>query len=186
MRAIVSLPLVLVLAAGLAACDDFGSGPDKGPKSLEEAKAEAQQMERPEPGQYTQTTRFTKFEVPGAPKEMAARMKGMMEGKGETASYCLTKEDSEKGFEEMFRKVGEGECKYERFDASANAIDAILVCDTGQGGSARLTMNGTVSKTGSTVKVDVEQKNAKKPMGNATIAMEVSSKRTGECVADKS
>ena len=114
---------------------------------------------------------------------MVARIKQMMEGKGETNTYCLTKADSEKGFEEMFKKVGEGECKYDRFDASANAIDAIMVCETGQGGTARLAMNGSVSKTGSTIKVDVTQKNEKVPMGNATIAMQVSSKRLGDCPA---
>ncbi len=163
----------------LAACDSA----DKGPKTLDEAKAEAQQMERPEPGQYSQTTKFTRFDVPGAPPEMAAQIKGMMNAKGETSTYCLSKEDSEKGFEEMFKKVGDGECKYERFDASSSTIDAVLVCETGPGGSARLAMNGTLSKTGSTVKVDVQQKNDKSPMGNANLAMEVSSRRSGDCPA---
>lgn len=175
-------PIILTSALAclaLAACD----GADKGPKTLDQAKAEAQQMERPEPGQYSQTTKFTKFDVPGAPPAMAEQIKGMMQDKGETTTYCLSKEDSEKGFEEMFKKVGEGECKYERFDASASTIDAVLVCDTGQGSNARLAMSGTVSKTGSNVKVDVEQKNSKTPMGNANLAMEVSSKRIGDCPA---
>lgn len=161
----------------LSACDNA----DKGPKTLDQAKAEARQMDRPEPGQYSQTTKFTKFDVPGAPPEMAAQIKAMMEAKGQTATYCLTKEDSEKGFEEMFKKVGNGECKYERFDATSSTIDAVLVCSTGPGGSARLAMNGTVSKTGSNVKVDVQQKNDTTPMGNANLAMEVSSKRIGDC-----
>jgi len=163
----------------LAACDSA----DKGPKTLDQAKAEAKQMERPEPGQYSQTTKFTKFDVPGAPPAMAEQIKGMMQDKGETTTYCLSKADSEKGFEEMFKKVGEGECKYERFDATSSSIDAVLVCETGPGGSARLAMNGTVSKTGSDVKVDVQQKNDKSPMGNANLAMEVSSKRIGDCPA---
>ena len=171
----------LVFAMALAGCDSA----DKGPKTLDQAKAEARQMERPEPGEYRQTTKFTKFEVPGAPPAMVEQIKSMMTAKGETSTYCLSKEDSEKGFEEMFKKVGEGECKYERFDASANSIDAILVCDTAPGATARLTMNGTVSKSGSNVKVDVQQKGDKSPMANATIAMEVKSERVGDCPGSK-
>jgi Protein of unknown function (DUF3617) len=178
MRPVTPLLMVLTLV-GLAACDSA----DKGPKSLDQAKAEAKRLERPEPGYYQQSMKFTKFEVPGAPKEVVDQIKGMMQGAGESTNYCLTKEDSEKGFEEMFKKVGEGDCKYERFDASASTIDAILVCTNPKGGTARLAMNGTVSKTGSAVKVDVQQKDDKTPMGNANIAMEVSSKRIGDCPA---
>ena len=177
MRSMLAVPLAMTAALVLAGCDRA----DKGPKSLDEAKAEARQLDRPEPGQYEQTTKFTKFEVPGAPKEMVEQLKGMIQGQGQTAKYCLTKEDSEKGFEGMFKKVGQGECKYDRFDATSSTIDAIMVCDTGDGGSARLAMNGTVSKTGSAVKVNVQQKNDKTPMGNADISMEVSSKRLGDC-----
>ena len=164
----------------LGACDSA----DKGPKTMEQAKAEAAQMERPEPGQYKQTTKITKFEVPGAPKEMVAQIRAMMEGQGGNLTYCLSKADTDKGFEEMFRKGAQGDCKYERFDASENTIDAIMACDSGDGGTARMTMNGTVSSTGSQVNVQVAQKNAKSPMGNADIAMELTTTRVGECPAD--
>jgi hypothetical protein len=178
-RSTAATAAALLLAAGLAACDKA----DKGPKTLDQAKAEARQMQRPEPGQYKQITRITKFEVPGAPKEMVARIKAMMEGQGGNLTYCLTKADSDKGFEEMFKKVGEGECKYDRFDASASTIDAILVCDSGQGGTARMAMTGTVGKTGSQVTVDVDQKNARTPMGNAKIVMDLKTERLGDCPA---
>ncbi|MCA1661444.1 MAG: DUF3617 domain-containing protein, partial [Novosphingobium sp.] len=70
-------PLALFAAlAGLTACD----GADKGPKTMEEAKQEAAQMERPEPGQYKQSTKITRFDVPGAPKEMVEQIRKMMEG----------------------------------------------------------------------------------------------------------
>ena len=179
MRVAVSIAIVLALVGALAACDK----PDKGPKSMEQAKQEASQLKRPDPGQYKQTTRITKFEVPGAPPEMVAQIRTMMEGQGGNLTYCLSKADTEKGFEEMFRKGTQGDCKYERFDASANTVDAIMVCNSGEGGSARMTMNGTVSATGSKVTVNVEQKNDKSPMGNADIAMELDTQRIGDCPA---
>jgi hypothetical protein len=178
MRTLVLLSGAAALLA-LAACDK----PDKGPKTLDQAKAEARQMERPDPGQYRQTTKITRFDVPGAPKAMVDRIRTMMEGQGGNLTYCLTQADSDKGFEEMFKKGREGECTYERFDATANTIDAIMVCKSGPGGTARMTMTGTVGKTGSKVKVDVDQKNAKTPMGNAQIGMELETRRLGDCPA---
>ena len=174
-----SLILATAAVLALSACDK----PDKGPKSMEQAKAEAAQLERPDPGQYRQTTRITKFEVPGAPPEMVAQIRKMMEGQGSNLEYCLSKADTEKGFAEMFKKGAQGDCTYDRFDASANTIDAVMTCKAGEGGSARMTMNGTVSSTGSKVKVNVEQKNDKSPMGNANIAMELETNRIGDCPA---
>ena len=174
-----SLILAAVAILALAACDK----PDKGPKSMEQAKAEAAQLERPDPGQYKQTTRITKFEVPGAPPEMVAQIRKMMEGQGGNLEYCLSKAETEKGFAEMFKKGAQGDCTYDRFDASANTIDAVMTCKAGEGGSARMAMNGTVSSTGSKVTVNVEQKNDKSPMGNANIAMELETRRIGDCPA---
>ena len=171
---------VLLLATAilaLSACDKA----DKGPKSMEQAKKEAAQLQRPDPGQYKQTTKITKFEVPGAPPEMVAQIRKMMEGQGGNLEYCLSKADTEKGFAEMFKKGTQGDCTYDRFDASANTIDAIMTCKAGEGGTAKMTMNGTVSSTGSKVNVNVEQKNEKSPMGNANIAMELETKRIGDC-----
>ena len=179
MRSIMLLCATGLLALSLSACNKA----DKGPKSMEQAKQEAAQLQRPDPGQYQQTTRITKFEVPGAPPQMVEQIRKMMEGQGGKISYCLTKADTEKGFAEMFKKGAQGDCTYDRFNASANTIDAIMSCKAGQGGLAKMTMNGTVSSTGSHVKVNVEQKNDKSPMGNANIAMELETKRIGDCPA---
>ena len=156
---------------------------DTGPKTMEQAKQEAANLERPEPGQYRQVTKITKFEVPGAPPQMVEQIKKMMEGQNNNVTYCLTKEESDKGFEEMFRKGKEGNCKYDRFNASKSTLDAIMVCDTGQGSQARMTLNGTISATGSKVNVNVEQKGSKAQMGNANIAMQMETNRIGECPA---
>ena len=151
MRTLVLLSGAAALLA-LAACDK----PDKGPKTLDQAKAEARQMERPDPGEYRQTTKITRFDVPGAPKAMVDRIRTMMEGQGGNLTYCLTQADSDKGFEEMFKKVGQGECKYDRFDATANTIDALLVCQSGQGGTARMAGPGTGASTVSRGTGDVD------------------------------
>ena len=66
LRSATCLAVLAVLPLALTACDSA----DKGPKTLEQAKKEAAKLDRPEPGQYRQSTKITKFDVPGAPPEM--------------------------------------------------------------------------------------------------------------------
>ena len=92
---------------------------------------------------------ITKFEVPGAPAEMAAQMKKTM-GEAQTTTFCLTKEMSDKGFEEMFRELGkDGECKYQRFDVSGGKLDALLQCESKAEGKGAVALSGNVGSTGS-------------------------------------
>jgi hypothetical protein len=170
---------VALAALALAGCNQA----DKGPKTMEEAQKEAAKLERPQPGQYTQTMKVTKFEVPNAPPEMAKQMKAAM-GQAQTTSFCLTKEMSQKGFEEMFREIGkDGECKYQRFDVSGGKLDALLQCESKAEGKGTITMAGTVGSQGSDVTVEIDTVNPASPMGSSTIGMQMVSKRTGDCPA---
>ena len=173
--------LVTAAALALAGCKKA----DTGPKTMDEAKEEAANLERPEPGQYRQVTRITKFEVPGAPPQVVEQIRKMMESQNNNVTYCLTKEESDKGFEEMFKKGREGNCSYDRFNASANTIDAVMRCDTGKGSKAKMTLAGTISATGSKVNVNVEQQSSQGAMGNANIAMAMETQRIGDCPAGK-
>lgn len=175
---------VVALAFGalvLAGCNQA----DKGPKTMEEAQKEAAKLERPKPGQYTQTMKVTKFEMPGAPPEMAAQMKATL-GQAQATDFCLTQEMSDKGFEEMFREIGKGgECKYQRFDVSGGKLDALLECESKTEGKGTIKMAGTVGSEGSDVTVEIDTKNPASPMGNTLIGMQMVSKRTGDCPAQK-
>ncbi len=150
---------------------------------MEEAQKEAAKLDRPDPGQYTQTMKVTKFEVPSAPPEMAKQMKAAM-SEAQTTTFCLTKEMSDKGFEEMFNKLGKGgECKYQRFAVSGGKLDALLECQSKTEGKGTITIAGTVGSQGSDVKVEIDTVNPASPMGNSTIGMQMVSKRTGDCPA---
>jgi len=171
----------LVAVGALAGCNQA----DKGPKTMEEARKEAAKLERPEPGQYTQTMKVTKFEVPNAPPEMAKQMQAAM-GEAQTTTFCLTKEMSDKGFQQMFNELGkDGECKYERFNVAGGRLDALLQCESKAEGKGTITMTGTVGSQGSDVSVEIKTVNPASPMGNSTIAMQMVSKRTGDCPAQK-
>jgi hypothetical protein len=164
-------------ALALAACNQA----DKGPKTMEEAQKEAAKLERPEPGQYTQTMKITKFEVPNAPPEMAKQMQASL-GEAQTTTFCLTEEMSKQGFQEMFNELGkDGECKYERFAVSGGKLDALLQCESKAEGKGTITIAGTVGSQGSDVTVAIQTVNPASPMGNSTIGMNMVSKRTGNC-----
>jgi predicted small lipoprotein YifL len=176
------LTAAAVLAvATLAGCDRS----DKGPKSMEQAKEEAAKLERPKPGLYKQSMTITKFEIPGAPPEMAAQIQAAMT-KAQESNFCMTAEMANQGFRDMFDKVGkDGECKYERFDVSGGALDALLHCENATQGKGTITMTGKVGEEGSDVNVAVEQVGGQAPMANAKIAMHLVSQRIGECTGSE-
>lgn len=181
-------PLLLAAAAAalsLSACGKSGEQADGGPKTMEQAKEAAAKLDRPKPGQYKQTMRITKFEVPGAPPQMAEQMKAAM-GQAQENTFCLTEEMASQGFREMFDKVGDkNECKYDRFDVSGGRLDAVLQCENAHEGKGQITMAGTVGETGSDVTVSIDQTGGQAPMANTKIAMHLVSERIGDCPAAK-
>lgn len=178
-------PIFFAATAALAVLSLSACGKsDSGPKTMDQAKEEAAKLERPKPGLYMQSMTVSKFEIPGAPPEMAEAMKGAM-SKAQEHQFCLTAEMAEKGYRDMFDKVGgQGECKYDRFDVSGGKIDAVLQCANANEGKGTITMAGTVSEEGSDVTVSVVQQGGKAPMANAKIAMHLVSKRIGDCPGD--
>src|SRR5262245_278934 len=122
MRSTIVLPLVaaLALTGALAGC-----GRDDKPKSEEEVKDAMANMAKPKPGLYRSTAKLVSFEVPGMPPQQADRMKEMF-SQSQGRNFCLTKAEADKGYEEMTKKLAEGKCTYDRFDARGNTIDAKL------------------------------------------------------------
>lgn len=158
---------------------------DTGPKTMDQAKEEAAKLERPKPGLYSQSMTISKFEIPGAPPEVAEAMRGAM-AKAQEHQICLTSEMTEQGYREMFDKVGgKGECKYDRFDVSGGRLDAVLKCANAAEGQATITLSGTVSEEGSDVNVAMDQQGGQAPMANTKIAMHLVTKRIGDCSAAK-
>lgn len=168
------------LLAGCGGKDDAGA-----PKSQEEVKQEAAQLERPEPGEYRQVIEITKLEVPGMPAQAAQQMKAAMQSAKET-TFCLTPADAEKGFRDMFKDIGRGkECSYSTFDVSGGRITAQMDCKAEPGsaeqGSMTMKLAGTVTSQGSDVTVDMDMKGQPAPMPSMTMAMHLTTKRLGEC-----
>lgn len=175
MRSIIVLPLAAA-AAFLSACDSGDA-----PKSQEEVSREAANLERPTPGLYRSTSRIVSFEVPGIPPAQAEKMKAMFSTSDGGREFCLTKAEAEKGFEEMTRKLAEGNCTYNRFKVSGGNLDARLTCETGKDMRSLIEMKGTMSGEGSRMTMAVDQSTPGVPGGNIKMVAEVTSQRIGDC-----
>ena len=176
MRSIIVLPLAAL--AFLTACDS-GSAP----KTAEEVKQEVASMDRPRPGLYRTTSKVVDFQVPGMAPAQAEKMKAMFSATGKGREFCLTREEADKGWEEATKKLAEGNCRYDRFEAAGGRLDAKLVCETGQGMTSTMEMKGTMTSESSQMAMTIDQSAPGLPGGSGNIRMvaEVSSERVGDC-----
>lgn len=171
--------LPLFAAFALVGCGDSASDQ---PKTVAEVVKEAAKMDQPEPGLYRSSIKLLEYATPGLPPQEADRMKQMMEGHpGEAREFCLTPEDAKGGFEEMFKKTQQGKCSFEKFDASANTIDAKMTCETSPGMKSTIAMKGSISAKSSRMEMEMDQANPGVPGGKVHMKMQVANERIGDC-----
>ena len=174
-RLTIALPLLAAIA--LAGCN---KDPD-GPKTAEQVKKEASQLVKPQPGQYRTTMKVTNFAIPGMPAEQAAQMKGMFSASGKSSEFCLSPAEADKGFEEFSKRMAQGKCSFDQFNATAGSLDARMTCQTGKGMTGKYEMHGTFSTTGSQMAMKVNQTAAGTPGGGMRMEAEVTNERIGDC-----
>lgn len=179
-RKAVFIPVIAGLAFSLAACGSKQE-PDA-PKSIEDVKQEAAKLERPAPGQYKQTVEVQEIDIPGMPKEAADQMKAMMKN-AQVREFCLTPEEADKGFRDMFNDMGkQGEqCTYTRFDVDGGKLDAQMNCKAAQGGTGVIKLNGTIGERGSDVTMTMNATGGQMPTGKMNMKMHMTTQRMGDC-----
>lgn len=170
----------------VAACGSGGSERGETPADVPEAMsgdalaAEMKQAVRPLPGQYSSTVELVALDLPGVPAEQVGQLRSMMESAmARTNSYCLTKEEAERGFEEMARESQEN-CRIESFDVDGAKFAGRMSC-SGEGARGTMTMNGTGSETGSQMAMAMDMQSSDLPGGSMNMKLKVVSQRTGDC-----
>lgn len=176
-------------ALSLAACGSKEEAPGEGAVSSGETRSaddvahEAAKLDRPKPGSYKQTIEVLEMNIPGLPKEAAEQMKAMT-AKTQVQTICITDEDTDKGYKEMLQSVGKGgDCSYSKFDVAGGRLDAQMHCKTEGQGEAAMTMNGTVSETGSDITVGMDVTGGQQPMGAMKMKMHLTTERIGDCAS---
>lgn len=165
--------LLVAPALLLAGCGK--SGAEATPDEIAERLGS---VDQPEPGMYRSTMTVTEFDMPGAPAEMKDMMTSAM---GRSFEQCLTKEEAERGFEEMVRQGQDDSCTFERFDVDGNEIDAAMTCNGPGSEPLKMTMTGKAGATSSNF--DMTMKGDFSGMGEGTVRMSMESKRIGDCPA---
>ena len=112
--------------------------------------------------------------IPGVPGNMAGMMK---EAISQKTTFCLSEADVEEGYQSALRKSQQGDCSFERFNASGGTIDAVMTCDS-EMGPMTMTINGSGTPTASDVTMEVSGKMEGSPM---SMKMRVVQKRLGDC-----
>lgn len=175
--------VAVTAALSLAACGsadeaETGAAGGEGLSDAEIAER-AEDAVTLEPGQYRSTVEMVSVDIPGAPPEAVAMMKRAISSGNTTTEYCLTPEEAEKGYEEMARNSAQGDCNVRRFDVDGGDIDAEMTCTAADGTEARMTLDGTGSRTSSdmtmTIETDVPG------LGEGTMTMRAQHERIGDC-----
>lgn len=171
----------VLATTALAALALAGCAKEDGPKTEEQVREEAAGLAKPQAGLYRSSFSIVSLDVPGVPPAQLEQMRKMFAASQQGQEYCLSAAEAEKGFEEAMKKLPQGKCSYDRFNVSGDQLDAQLTCETGQGMKATIGMAGTVTATGSKLKMSVAQSAPAGAPGAMNMVTEVSSERIGDC-----
>lgn len=132
-------------------------------------------------GNWKNTMQMTKFEIPGAPPEVAARAKGIL-GQSQSSELCMSAAQAKAGVRDMSSSMQTGDCKMENFEQGGGKMSGTLAC-TGVGGLSvpRMAMTGTYTAEKVSMTLSGEASDSKLPGGKANIGMTITSERTGDC-----
>jgi hypothetical protein len=175
----IRLASLSALAIGMLALSACDSG-DKIEAENESAESVAEKVAksdiRPNPGRWESQMKIVKMELPGMPPEMQGMMKSQL-GKLQTSASCLTKEEADKSEQDFFKPPKASDCKYNSFSMGGGEIEADMTCQE-NGSAQNMKMSGTYGEDAYAMQVTADGKIGDQAM---SMAMEVASKRVGEC-----
>lgn len=159
----------------LAACQQEPAAP----KPAQTTAAAASNA--PRPGRYRVTMQVKAVRFPGMTERVARQASTLFGGTGQVSEFCLTTEQAKLGREAFFRRQVQGDCRYDRFTAEGDKLDAVLVCQTGKGMSARSELTGSFTPTASQVAIRTTSEVPGSPGGGMVMDAEVVTERMGDC-----
>jgi len=93
-----------------------------------------------QPGQWEASVTVQSIDMPGAPPQVAA----MMKGKTTRQTYCITPEQAAKGPQEMLKQ--NPSCRFTRYSMTGGVISTAMTC-TQNGGTMTAQANGRYTAT---------------------------------------
>ena len=179
-----TLTLLAASTFALTACGDSGSVED--PSDPAQIEAAAQDLPKPQPGEYRTSGELVELAIPGASDEEIQMMRGIMEqGAAQERTFCMTQEEADEGYREFLQnfQTGTDECQFTDFSVSGDKLDAKMACDDGAGSSGTMAFGGTISETSQDMTMTMDMKNPASD-GNMRMVMRTVTERIGDCTAD--
>ncbi len=132
-------------------------------------------------GNWKNSMTMSKFDIPGAPPEVAARAKGML-GQAQTSEACMSAAQAKAGVRDFSSSMQQGDCKMEDFTQGSGKMSGKMVCTGTSGfGAPTMTMDGTYTPEKVSMTLAGEVSDSKLPGGKANIGLTITSERTGDC-----
>jgi hypothetical protein len=201
MRKLIMLPLSAALA--LAACGgDAEKGGENaaatgtaagasgaaagGGASANAASSSGGNMVQLRPGNYSVQIAVERFEIPGMPADQAQMMRSIMAGVSQQVqNQCVAEgASSQASMEDMYKRMGQGNCTVERMTMAGGRIDGALSCDAGGGRSTQMNILGEMTPESSTTTMSMVSNDPGLPQGRVEMDMRITMTRTGDCTAD--
>jgi Protein of unknown function (DUF3617) len=175
-------PLALAVAAALCT---GGCGEQKAADAKLDVKGEsmasvadkvAASSLNPRPGRWEAAMRLEKMEIGNMPPEVKAAM-AQQQGMTQTYATCLTPQQAARPNADFFKNDAK-DCTYDHFTMAGGRIDAALTCKPGAG-PTKMNMTGTYGADLYDIRITGEGE--MQPGMEMSMAMTVTSRRTGEC-----
>lgn len=93
-----------------------------------------------QPGQWEASVTVQSIDMPGAPPQVAA----MMRGKTTKQNYCITPEQAAKGPQEMIKQ--NPSCRFTKYTMTGGTISTAMICSQ-NGGTMTAQSNGSYTPT---------------------------------------
>ncbi|RJY07966.1 DUF3617 domain-containing protein [Aurantiacibacter aquimixticola] len=179
-------PTILAAASllTLTSCGDSGTTVED-PSDPDQIAAAAENIARPQPGEYRTTGELVEVDLPGASEEEAQAMRAIMEtGVAREQTFCVTEEDAEEGFTQFVSAMQDmpKTCSFSEFAINGENLNATMVCDDDAGSTGNVAFAGTVSETGSDMTMTMDMENAAEGQ-SMRIVMRNTTERVGDCAA---
>ncbi len=180
MRPNLSLRHLMLIAAplALAACDKSDDELAEEALSAEEITALGAEI-IPAAGEYRTTQELISLEVPGADDvSLEAMRSAFAQGaSAEQTTYCIAADQS---LENWVTDMAESNCNVTSFTADGGTVDAVLACNSTDGGIiGQVGMKGTANDESADMEMSFRQDLGEG--SEALITMRVKSERIGDC-----
>lgn len=133
-------------------------------------------------GNWKNTMTMTKFDIPGAPPQVAQQAQAVV-GQPQSTEACMTPEQAKAGVRDFSSELQDGDCTMDDFTQGNGEMSGTMVCTGGPMGATTLAMTGTYTAEKVDMTLAGELNDTSLPGGKATIEMALTSERIGECAS---